>query len=266
MNRAFAFTDPLDRIAGRIQRRGPEAVIFIHGLGASRDAFDPAFEQEALSRFTLASLDLPGFGRSPAAEGLSYAMEDLARLVLAWTDRLEADRVHLVGHSMGGVIGLFAAEILGPRAGIFINVEGNLGAEDCQFSGKMASLSRQDFERHGIAAFRRMLEMLLEKEPSPGLKRYAGDLERVDPGALHRCACSLVKESREGSLARRFLELPASKVYVAGERSVNPAHRLLVQKHGIPCHVVPGSGHFVMDDRPDLFWPIVARAIQNGRS
>jgi len=266
MKRTSTATGPLNRIAGRIQYRGPEAIVFIHGLGASRDAFDPAFDQESLSGYTLASLDLPGFGRSPAAEGLSYAMDDLARLVLAWSERLEADRVHLVGHSMGGVIGLYAAESLGSRAGIFINVEGNLGPEDCRFSGRIASLSRQDFERRGMAAFRRMLEVLLEKEPSPGLGRYAGDLERVDPGALYRCACALVRESREGRLARRFLELPARKAYVTGERSLNPAHRLFMEEHAIPCHVVHGSGHFVMDDRPELFWPIVARAIQNRRS
>ena len=262
--RSAAEIDPVEAVACRIQRRGPEAVIFIHGLGASSDSFDPAFDSKKLSGYTLASLDLPGFGRSPAVDGFSCTMEDMARLVIRWLDRLDADRVHLVGHSMGGVIGIRVAEMLGPRAATFVNVEGNLGPEDCLFSGRIASLSEQDFERHGMAAFRRMLDLLLEKEPGPGLERYAADLARVHPVALHQSASALVRESREGRLRERFLALPGRKIYVTGERSVNPAHIDFMDEHGIESHVIPGSGHFMMDDRPDLFWPVLCRTLEAG--
>lgn len=238
--------------------------MFIHGLGASRDTFDPAFETDGLVGYTLASLDLPGFGESPPAEGFSCALRDVARLVVRWLTPLDAERVHVVGHSMGGVVGLHAAEILGSRAGSLISLEGNLGIEDCLFSGKIASLQLDVFRRHGLALFRSMLANMLEKDPAPGLERYARDLERADPEALHRSARSLVRESREGRLRERFADLPLPKAYFGGEKSLNPAHRSFLSGHAIPCYVVEGGGHFMMDDRPDLFWPLLAKVLRNG--
>lgn len=238
-------------------------MVFIHGLGASRSSFDPAFEEQGLRGLTLVSMNLPGFGDGPPAPGFSYTMAELADLVLGWLEPLHAERVHIVGHSMGGVIGLHAAERLGFRAGTFLNLEGNLGIENCLFSGKIASLSEGDFERHGITAFRFMLQNLLEKDSSPGLSRYAADLERVDSQALHRCACSLVRESREGRLMERFVEIPVRKAYFTGERSLNPKHQAFLSGHHIPCYVVPQSGHFLMDDRPDLFRPMLVKAFRD---
>jgi pimeloyl-ACP methyl ester carboxylesterase len=193
-------------------------------------------------------------------------MNGMARLVVQWLDPLDAGRVHVVGHSMGGVIGLHAAELLGSRAGALISLEGNLGAEDCVFSGRIASLPLDAFERHGFAVFRSMLENLLHKDPGPGLARYARDLERADPKALHRCARSLVRESKEGRLRERLVKLPLRKAYFGGEKSMSPGHRAFLTRHGIPCRVVEGGGHFMMDDRPDLFWPLLAEALRNGTS
>jgi pimeloyl-ACP methyl ester carboxylesterase len=49
--------------------------------------------------------DQRGFGWSDAPPGASYAKEDLAREYVALLDALGLDRVRLVGHDWGGVIG-----------------------------------------------------------------------------------------------------------------------------------------------------------------
>lgn len=264
MSRQGRETDPVERMAGRVRRNGPEVVVFIHGLGASRDAFEPGFEDPGLRSYTLASLDLPGFGESPPADDASRTMTEMARLVIRWLEPLDAERVHIVGHSMGGVVGLCAAELLGSRAGALLSLEGNLGIDDCVFSGKIASLPLDAFERHGFPVFCGMLRNLLEKDPSPGLERYCRDLDRADPATLHRCARSLVRESAEGRLRDRFLGLSLHKAYFGGEKSLPSRNRAFLTRHGIPCHVVEGSGHFMMDDRPDLFWPLLAKTLGKG--
>ncbi|MCF8061614.1 MAG: alpha/beta hydrolase, partial [Deltaproteobacteria bacterium] len=119
------------------------------------------------------------------------------------------------------------------------------------------------FKRYGLSMFRAMLRNLLKKDPGPGLERYDRDLDRADPAALHQCARSLVQESRDGNLRKRFLDLSVPKAYFGGEKSMNPRHRAFLTAHGIPCHVVPGTGHFMMDDRPDLFWPLLEEAFGN---
>ncbi|MGD8387121.1 MAG: alpha/beta hydrolase [Desulfobacteraceae bacterium] len=246
-----------DGLACRVRQGGSEALVFLHGLGGSRNSFDRGFELGLPAGFTLASVDFPGFGESPPIQGFSYAMEDLAELTAQWVERLDADRIHLVGHSMGGVVGLFLGERLGRRLGSFINLEGNLGQEDGFFSRRIASIPIDAFERHGIALFRKMLRTLVDRDPSTGMRGYMRDLERADPRALHRSASALVRESRHGDLRARFVSLPAPKAYLSGERSQDSGKTAFLEGVGIPCPVVPESGHFMMDDRPDLFWPMV---------
>jgi len=258
-----AMTQWADGLACRVRRGGPDALVFLHGLGASRDSFDPGFERKRLAGFTLASVDFPGFGDSPPIQGFSYTMEDLAELTAQWLERLDADWIHVVGHSMGGVVGLFLAERLGDRLGSFFNLEGNLGQEDGFFSRKIAAVPLDAFERHGVALFRKMLRALVDRDPSPSMRSYMKDLERADPRALHRSASSLVRESEQGNLRGRFVSLPAPKAYLSGERSRDPGKAAFLEGLGIPCPVVPESGHFMMDDRPDLFWPMLNRLLES---
>ena len=80
---------------------GPR-VVFVHGsVGNGQESW---VEQRALSdRFTLVIVDRPGFPPNPPVDRVDF--EEHAGLV---ADLLE-DGDHLVGHSYGGVISLYAA-------------------------------------------------------------------------------------------------------------------------------------------------------------
>jgi pyruvate dehydrogenase E2 component (dihydrolipoamide acetyltransferase) len=83
-------------------------VLFIHGFGADLNGW--MFTQPALAeRHRTVALDLPGHGGSTktldkAVDGASFAA-DLDRTL----DALGIERVHLVGHSMGGAIAVHFA-------------------------------------------------------------------------------------------------------------------------------------------------------------
>ncbi|NVM21332.1 MAG: alpha/beta hydrolase [Desulfobacterales bacterium] len=251
------------RLSSRLKRDGPESFVFIHGLGASKNSFDRCFEMESFSGYTLASLDLPGCGESSRPDDFSYSMKDQAEIVAKWIRGLEFARVILVGHSMGGVISLYLAETLGTQVEAFFNLEGNLGSEDCMFSGKVASGSLQSFESKGFGEFRSNLREALQKNPSPGLKNYCDNISKVNPKALYLSSASLVRESCEGNLRERFAGLCVKKWYVFGERSVNPANRTFLDQRRIPHFIVPESGHFMMDDQPALFYTMLFEALRN---
>lgn len=249
-------------LAYRLKQDGPESFVFIHGLGASKNSFDRCFHMEEFRDYTLASLDLPGCGESGRPEDFSYTMKDQADLVLKWIRGLNLARIILVGHSMGGVICLYVAEALDTQVGAFFNLEGNLSLEDCMFSGKVASLTQENFESKGFEQFKANLKGVLQKTPSPGLENYYENISRGHPGALFLSSASLVKESCEGNLKERFLRLPVKKWYVFGERSVNLATRDFLDKHNIPYFIVPESGHFMMDDQPSLFYKMLFDALE----
>jgi pimeloyl-ACP methyl ester carboxylesterase len=80
--------------------RGP-AVIFMHGIGGNRHAFD-----EQLSRmqdhFRCIAWDMPGYGGSQSTPEMSF--DTLSAALGDLLDHLGLASAHLVGHSMGGMV------------------------------------------------------------------------------------------------------------------------------------------------------------------
>ena len=85
-------------------------ILFVHG-GVMNGAMTWSAQQPLAERWRLIVINRPGFGESSSTDRVDFAFD--ARLVAGVLDRLPAlfgiDRVHLVGHSYGGVISLLAA-------------------------------------------------------------------------------------------------------------------------------------------------------------
>lgn len=83
----------------------PETVILVHGLGQNglTDWLKvvPALED----KYHVVAFDLPGFGYSQKPKG-RYSPTNYARLIQWVVEQTGRERVHLVGHSMGGAVAL----------------------------------------------------------------------------------------------------------------------------------------------------------------
>jgi pimeloyl-ACP methyl ester carboxylesterase len=82
-----------------------DPVLMLHGLGATKASFLPTLGALAPSHRAIA-LDLPGFGDSDKPLLASYDARFFAQAVTALIDELEAERVDLIGNSMGGRVAL----------------------------------------------------------------------------------------------------------------------------------------------------------------
>ena len=82
---------------------GP-AVVFIHGLGSSRQAFESV--RRLLPDARTYAVDLPGHGNSPAPLASVVTPAELADSVGGWLDGLGLTQVHMVGNSLGGWVAL----------------------------------------------------------------------------------------------------------------------------------------------------------------
>ncbi len=82
--------------------RGTGAVVlFLHGVGGGAMCWEPQLDHFA-QKFTAAAWDMPGYGKSVLDGRMTFAT-----LALALSELLDDrgwDRVHLVGHSMGGMV------------------------------------------------------------------------------------------------------------------------------------------------------------------
>ena len=80
-------------------------VLLLHGWGASLKLMQPLGERLAALGYTVYVPDLPGFGESDPPLS-AWSVSDYAKFVIAYLDAHELERVHLIGHSFGGRIGL----------------------------------------------------------------------------------------------------------------------------------------------------------------
>jgi pimeloyl-ACP methyl ester carboxylesterase len=85
----------------RVEGRGP-TVVLIHGFSAALDWWDEIAPSLA-RRHRVIRLDLLGHGGT-AAPRSGYEIERQAALVVAVLDKLDVDRISLIGHSMGGEV------------------------------------------------------------------------------------------------------------------------------------------------------------------
>jgi len=82
-----------------------DAVIMLHGLGATKASFLPTIH--ALTPdYRAIAVDLPGFGDSDKPLWGAYDAPFFARAIVALLDALDLDRSHVVGNSMGGRVAL----------------------------------------------------------------------------------------------------------------------------------------------------------------
>ncbi|MEV5652447.1 alpha/beta hydrolase [Nocardia sp. NPDC052254] len=86
---------------------GPDAVVLIHGLGASTVSWDPVVP--ALRDRYVVRIDLLGHGRSAKPDG-GYGMAEQASRVGVVLDRIGVRHAVVVGHSSGGYVATSLAE------------------------------------------------------------------------------------------------------------------------------------------------------------
>ena len=231
-------------LSAMVREAGPRLLLLLHGLGCSAETFHGIAGRKAFEDFTLIAPDLPGFGHSERPEEFSYEMEAHGAVCAALIAGFPFGELHIVAHSMGGAVGLCLPRNLLASARSFVNVEGNLTADDCGL------LSR----RSAAAPFPEF-----SKEILPGLREEYRDrprghleLDLADPLAFHRSAASLVAWSDSGRLLARFLSLPCPKLYLYGEKNADLP--TLGRLTGVSKFSVASSGHFPMIDKPDLFY------------
>ncbi len=89
-------------------------IVFLHGWMLSQNYWQPLINQ-LQSDFQCLSYDLRGFGNSEIGDRDDYSLISYARDLEALLDHLEIKQVWLVGHSLGGAIALWAANLLSDR-------------------------------------------------------------------------------------------------------------------------------------------------------
>lgn len=246
----------LTRVVAHYQPRrvSDGIIVFLHGLGCSQESFSDAFQSPAISSCSVCTFDFPGHG---ASRGLAYGfhtIEFYTEVTRQVMDYLASDRVHLVGHSMGGAVGVLVASS-DERVSHLVNVDGNLTGEDCGLLSR--SIASQDNAGFAETGFNKLINEL-RNSPEPGLRAWAEWCQHADPRALHQAAQSLVSWSDGGELLSAFNLLSHSS-YLHG--SQDDKTRTIASLTKSTVRVVSEAGHFMMVDNPTCFYEAVVEAV-----
>jgi pimeloyl-ACP methyl ester carboxylesterase len=237
-------------LSARTTNTGSEFIVFLHGLGCSKESFDEAYGFSGLAGFRLLAVDLVGYGESSRPPDFSYSMEEQAEILRLLLDEMNPAKVHIVAHSMGGAVGLLLAKEIEDRLGSFVNVEGNLIGSDCGLiSRKAISIPYGEF-RDGMFGKVTTRGPMLWREMSA----------KSDPWGFYKSSESLVEWSDSEKLLEIFAGLKTSKVYVYGDQ--NSDMEILQRLGAIEKVAIPESGHFVMNDNPREFYTLVNRLLR----
>lgn len=238
-------------------------VVLLHGL------IGPFTDERTVAHLRPApvlSPDLLGYGRDSGADPDGITIEAQVEYVRAALDDGLADaRVHLVGHSVGGVIAAAFAHRYPDRVASFVDVEGNFTLADAFWSAQVA---RQPLEQ--VTA---MLEA-----------------DRADPARWLRDSGVEPTDDRLRSAAHALDYQPATTLQATARAVVDytgrPSYLHLLREvfRSVPVHLVagarsragwdvppwalaeaasyteiPDTGHMVMLEGPDAFGRLLAK-------
>lgn len=101
-----------------VEEGSGDPVLLVHGVAGWAENWKPTMPALAAAGFRAIACDLPGFGQSERARRARYFEPPdpyYPRFVRELLDALALERVHLVGHSLGGAIASVTAALLSDR-------------------------------------------------------------------------------------------------------------------------------------------------------
>lgn len=237
-------------------------IVYIHGLGESGLCFEQLVVEPRFRRWSHLVPDLLGYGRSPwRREPLT--LDQHAERLIRWIERRVVDRcpVVILGHSMGGVVGMMMAERRADLFRAFVNVEGNVSLGDCTYSSQAAAHTEARFvsEEHA-----RLLDVVYQDgNDDLAVRTYYPSLRLCDPRAFHLNGRELVELSRAETLGASYAELDLPQVYLLGSPGgTGERSRELLDEAGVTVVAIHSAGHWPFIDQRGLFIDEVERFLR----
>jgi pimeloyl-ACP methyl ester carboxylesterase len=227
--------------------KGEPTVIFVHGWTC--DSTTWARQVPVVARkYQVVTLDLPGHGKSGSPKDGKFSMDLFAKAVEVVRREAKADKIVLVGHSMGTPVIRQYARLFPQHVAALVLVDGTVidaktaagfsGIGD-RFKGPDAGKARVEFI-HGMLtpAATPELQARIEKmmTAAPDTTAAGGMAAMADPAIW----------------TEEPINVPVLGIYADKSRLGN---RELLAKifPSIDYHEIPGTDHFLMLEKPEEF-------------
>jgi pimeloyl-ACP methyl ester carboxylesterase len=228
------------------QGKGQKTVILVHGWTCDETSWKlqvPALAKE----YRVVTIDLPGHGKSGLPKDGKFSLDLFAKAVESVRAEAKAERVILAGHSMGTPVIVHYARLYPKHVAALIFVDGGIMQPSAnlnesfadQFSGPSGLKNRENMIRNMFSSAttpeiqKQILSMMLNAPPETAV------------GAMKAIFAP-------SNLKDEICTLPVLGIYADKSRSGNSDY---MKSHfpKMDYREIPGTGHFLMLEKPDEF-------------
>ena len=246
-------------ISYEIHGTGEATLVFVHGWSC-----DARYWRAQIAHFSgkqrVVVLDLAGHGHSGTGR-VDYSMAAFGEDVRAVTEAAGAQKVILIGHSMGGSVIAEAARLMPDRVIGLIgvdtleNIEYPLTQEE--FKNMVAPLEK-DFS----TASRQFVGEMISPQTDQGLREWIlADVSAAPPTVALSAMNEMMTQYITGKAAKVFEEIRIPVISVNGD--VWPINYEGNRRHMLSYEaiVLKNADHFLMMNRPEEFNAALGKAI-----
>jgi 3-oxoadipate enol-lactonase len=239
-------------------------IVFSNSLGASLDMWSP--QVPALTtQYRVLRYDQRGHGDSPTPPG-PYDFSDLGQDVLDMLDRLEIERAHFCGLSMGGATGMWLAFNAPERIDklVLLCTSAHFGNPE-MWQERAAAVRAEGTDVVADAGIGRWFtDGFREREPAL-MERYRAMIASQDDEGYALCCGALERVDLRDELSR----IAADTLVIAGAQDPStppePHAKLIAER--IPSaqlEVLDPAAHLANVERPDVVTDLILDHLDKG--
>lgn len=237
---------------------GSPALVFIHGWSCDRSYWEAQVKH--FSNHKVVAIDLAGHGES-GLERTDWTTSAFASDVTAVIEKLNLDQVILIGHSMGGMVMIEAARLMPNRiiglvgADTLNNLEEEMTRE---IFDEFTAPFREDFPK----AVDEFVRTMFPETADPELvEKIAADTSSAPPevgiatfdGMFDYWMNDMKAAAKEIRIPVICINSDLEENNLEGNKKYLETYELML---------MPGVGHFVMNEDPERFNQLLEEAIE----
>jgi pimeloyl-ACP methyl ester carboxylesterase len=248
-------------------------LVYLPGLSMPADEqFLPVVTHADMSGYHSLLIDYIGSGCSGHTQEFDYSIENHARTIAAVLDDEGIKGCTIVGHSMGGTVGIMLAILRPELVSNLIVAEANLSPGGGVATRRIAAYSETEYVKQAHPKF---LEEVREAEKQ-GDTRAAfinAAWSKANLVGLYRSSVALVE--LDPTFKDQFQKLSIPRIFIYGEKSL-PKDQIEVQpdapdpddleEFGVQIAIVSNAGHAMMFDSLHGFVKVLKGAIQSSNT
>jgi pimeloyl-ACP methyl ester carboxylesterase len=225
--------------------KGPQTVIFVHGWTCDETSWreqTPAIGKS----YRVITLDLPGHGKSGLPRDGKFSMDLFARAVEAVRVEAKVDKAVFAGHSMGTPVIRHYALMFPQRVSALVLVDGLV-----QLAGVTPAFNPPAMTGPaGLKARENLVRSFFGPNTAPELQKHILQMtlsakEATANGAMQ--ATWNPSNLKPGAISVPVLGLYADKSSLSNREAMKRLYS------NLEYHEIPGTGHFLMMEKPQEF-------------